>query len=195
VKLVRPWIALVLSGIVLLGGSLFYAHSRWLPHLSALPVKIVAHAWWWEFDYPTLGIKTSDELHLPSDRWIRLDLQSADVVHSFWIDGMSKAIDLRPGKIERLDLRVKSPGQLYGNCDAGCGCGTVCMRFRVLASTPSDFNRWAARQKNAPQQLTLAGSTVAPACAVDKSIDHQGVPQASRSIDPSIKKNASSHGR
>jgi heme/copper-type cytochrome/quinol oxidase subunit 2 len=137
-----------------------------------LPVKIIAHEWWWEFDYPTLGIKASDALHLPSGRSIRLELQSADVIHSFWISGMDKAIDLPPGKTRHVDLEVKSPGELHGNCDAGCGCGTVCMRFRVLASTPSDFNLWAARQLSHPEPKAIARTVLAPACALDKSVDH-----------------------
>jgi heme/copper-type cytochrome/quinol oxidase subunit 2 len=32
----------------------------------ALTVKAVARQWWWEFDYPSLGIKTSDVLCLPT---------------------------------------------------------------------------------------------------------------------------------
>ena len=94
---------------------------------------------------------------------------------------MERPIDLPPGKTERLDLRLKSPGKLDGNCDAGCGCGTVCMRFRVLASTPSDFDRWAVQQKNVPHPLTLAHNMVAPACELDKSIDHHGSPKHSAS--------------
>jgi len=31
---------------------------------SALTVRAVAHQWWWEFDYPSLGIKTKDVLYL-----------------------------------------------------------------------------------------------------------------------------------
>jgi cytochrome c oxidase subunit 2 len=190
----RPWIALALAGIVLLCGASFaLRRSRLLPWTHALPVRIVAHEWWWEFDYPTLGIKTSDALHLPSDRSVRLELQSADVIHSFWIEGMRKSIDLQPGRTERLDLTVKSAGELHGNCDVGCGCGTVCMRFRVVATSPSEFDQWAAMQKNSPHPLALARNTVAPACALDKSIDHRAGAQTSRPGGPSITTSASSN--
>jgi cytochrome c oxidase subunit 2 len=97
------------------------------------------------FDYPALGIKTSNLLYLPTATNIRLELASADVIHSFWIAGMKESVDVPPGKTRPLDLIVKSPGELYGNCDSGCGCGTVCMRFSVLASNPGDFSQWAAR--------------------------------------------------
>jgi heme/copper-type cytochrome/quinol oxidase subunit 2 len=39
----------------------------------ALTVKAIAHQWWWEFDYPSLGIKTSDVLY-PSATNVRLEL-------------------------------------------------------------------------------------------------------------------------
>ena len=61
---------------------------------STLIVKAVAHQWWWEFDYPSLGIKTSDVLYLPSATNVRLELASADVIHSFWIAGMKESVDI-----------------------------------------------------------------------------------------------------
>ena len=61
---------------------------------STLIVKAVAHQWWWEFDYPSLGIKTSDVLYVPSATNVRLELASADVIHSFWIAGMKESVEI-----------------------------------------------------------------------------------------------------
>jgi heme/copper-type cytochrome/quinol oxidase subunit 2 len=185
-KVLRPWIALAFAGAVLVYGAVFnLRHSSRLPSNRALPVRVVAHEWWWEFDYPTLGITTSDALHLPSHEKVRLELHSGDIIHSFWIDGMRKPIELPPGKTEHLDLDVKSPGELHGNCDAGCGCGTVCMRFRVVASAPKDFDSWVVRQRAAPSRMT-ARNTTPPACALDKNVDHRESPQPSRPDSPPI---------
>ncbi len=137
-----------------------------------LTVKAVAHKWWWEFDYPSLGIKTSDVLYLPSATNIRLELASADVIHSFWIMGMKDAVDIIPGRTRPLDLIVKSPGELHGNCDSGCGCNTVCMRFRVLASSPGDFHQWSARQRLVASEFKPPRASVVPACAL--STGHDG---------------------
>ena len=186
----RPWIALALAGVLLAYGVFAVARGGLIRRSSPLPVRIIAHQWWWEFNYPTLGITTSDALHLPSNRSVRLELQSADVIHSFWIEGLAKAIDLPPGQTKHLDVTVKSAGELHGNCDVGCGCGTVCMRFRVLASSPRDFNRWVAEQKSSPHPVTVARNSVAPACAFDKSIDHHGSDRQSRPA-PSVATGAS----
>jgi cytochrome c oxidase subunit II len=139
---------------------------------SALTVKAVAHQWWWEFDYPSLGIKTSDALHVPSATHVRLELVSADVIHSFWISGMKNSVSIVPGQTHLLDVVVESPGELYGNCDSGCGCGTVCMRFRVLASTPGNFEQWAARQRLVRSQFRPPTRVATPACALDSGYDH-----------------------
>jgi heme/copper-type cytochrome/quinol oxidase subunit 2 len=135
----------VVVGVAAISAAVFYflpsgERGRTTP---ALRVRAVAHQWWWEFDYASLGIRTSDVLYLPSGRQIQLELVSGDVIHSFWIEGMKDAVDIIPGKARLLDVFVKSPGELYGSCDSGCGSGTVCMRFRLLASPPVEFQRWA----------------------------------------------------
>ena len=71
---------------------------------SALTVRAVAHQWWWEFDYPSLGIKTSNVLYVPSATHVRLELVSADVLHSFWIAGMKDSVNIVPGKTHPLNL-------------------------------------------------------------------------------------------
>jgi len=139
----------------------------------ALTIRAVAHQWWWEFDYPALGIKTSNVLYLPTATNIRLDLASADVIHSFWIAGMKESVDIPPGKTRPLDLVVKSAGELYGNCDSGCGCGTVCMRFRVLASTPGKFEQWAAREHLLRAEFKPPPKVDAPACALNTGYERR----------------------
>lgn len=165
---------------------------------SALTVRAIAHQWWWEFDYPSLGIKTSDVLYVPSATNVRLELASADVVHSFWIAGMKHSVDILPGETHPLDVVVKSPGELYGNCDSGCGCGTVCMRFRVLASNPANFAQWAARERLLRVEFKPPNKGDAPACALNTG--HKGhagpdrpVSRLQRLLDGGEATNDSSH--
>jgi cytochrome c oxidase subunit II len=138
-------------------------HDR-MARASALNVKVIAHEWWWEFDYPSLGVRTSDVLYLPSRTHLRLELVSGDVIHTFWIAGMKDSVVINPGKVSRLDLVIASPGELHGNCDSGCGCRSVCMRFDVLASAPLEFERWAAAARLHYTQFKAPRKTDAPAC-------------------------------
>jgi len=112
-------------------------------------------------------------LYLPSGRNIRLELSSADVIHSFWMLGMKDPLSLIPGRTTSLDLFLKSAGELYGNCDSGCGCGTVCMRFRVLIKVPPLFQQWAAIERVRPTEFKPTQLAAAPPCAADPTRDRR----------------------
>ena len=62
-----------------------------------LEVKVIAHQWWWEFEYPSLGIATSNEFHVPQGKNIEFTLTSDDVLHSFWVPKLAGKIDIIPG--------------------------------------------------------------------------------------------------
>jgi heme/copper-type cytochrome/quinol oxidase subunit 2 len=82
---------------VLIMVVLFLATARYIfglegfaPAPNALQVTVVGSQWWWEIRYPDLGIVTANELHVPvSDPAdptpTFLTLESADVIHSFWV--------------------------------------------------------------------------------------------------------------
>ena len=42
------------------------------PPGQALRVQVIGHQWWWEFQYPDLGVVTANELHIPLNVPIRL---------------------------------------------------------------------------------------------------------------------------
>jgi heme/copper-type cytochrome/quinol oxidase subunit 2 len=157
-----------------------------------LEIRAVAHQWWWEFDYPSLGIKSRNEIYFPSGDAVRLDLQSADVIHSFWMPGFSQPVDIFPGKTQRLLINLKSRGEFHGNCDAGCGCATVCMRFRGVVASPGEFARWVAYRRANPDRNdrnAVAKNTAAPACVLGigtatmpKAKDQSDKPSENRSI-------------
>src|SRR5205823_12304560 len=60
---------------------------------NLLHVRVIGHQWWWEFQYPELNISTANELHLPMGRTATFDVESADVIHAFWIPKMGGKID------------------------------------------------------------------------------------------------------
>src|SRR6185437_7376442 len=131
-----------------------------------------AHQWWWEFDYPSLGVRTSDVLYLPSDTNVQLKLISGDVLHSFWIEEMKDSIHVIPGEERLFRVFVRSLGEVDGNCGSGCGCGTVCMRFCMLASAPWEFQRWATGARLHPVEFKVPQATDSSPCTL--GIGHEG---------------------
>lgn len=113
---------------------------------DALDVKVTAHQWWWQIQYPDLEIATANEIHLPVGRPVRLSLESADVIHSFWVPQLGGKRDIIPGHTNAISLIPRVPGMYLGQCGEFCGLSHANMRFRVFVDTPEQFAAWSARQ-------------------------------------------------
>jgi cytochrome c oxidase subunit 2 len=128
------------------------------PHDPDLRIVATGHRYWWEFRYPELGVVTANELHIPIGTDVRVDLQSADVIHSFWVPQLNGKQDLIPGKTNYVALYTDQPGVYLGQCAEFCGLQHAWMLLRVIAEPTAEFNAWVAaqRQPPAPAAGTLA---------------------------------------
>jgi len=116
-----------------------------------LEVRVTGHQWWWEFQYPQLGITTADELHIPVGEKVSLQLTSADVIHAFWVPRLGGKVNAIPGQVTTMWLQADQPGTYPGQCAEFCGLSHAEMRFVVVAQSPSDFRQWVQEMKdNAP---------------------------------------------
>ncbi|MFV0338591.1 MAG: cytochrome c oxidase subunit II [Chthoniobacterales bacterium] len=127
---------------------------------DALKVRLVGHQWWWEVHYPDLGIISANEIHVPvsskdAPRPTHLKLQSADVIHSFWIPQLAGKTDLVPNRDNETWIEPWRTGIYFGNCAEYCGTQHANMLLRVVVHTPDGFKKWVQEQK-AP---TLLDST------------------------------------
>ena len=121
---------------------------------DALEVTIVGNQWWWEIRYPELGIVTANELHVPvSDpadpRATFITLQSADVIHSFWVPQLAGKTDVIPGKTNRMWIDPRTPGTYVGQCAEFCGVQHAGMLLTVTVHPKEEFARWVAAQQAA----------------------------------------------
>jgi len=129
---------------------------------GALEVTVVGHQWWWEIRYPALGITTANELHVPvatgadgAPTWI--DLESADVAHSFWVPRLAGKTDLIPNRRNRMWIAPREPGLYVGQCAEFCGTQHAHMLLRVVAHPRADFDRWVAAER-APAAIDPAAA-------------------------------------
>ncbi len=113
---------------------------------NALMVKVTAHQWWWQVEYPDLEIKTANEIHLPAGQPVQIQLQSADIIHSFWVPALGGKRDVIPGHVNTITLIPRVPGMYLGQCAEFCGLSHANMRFRVFVDTPAAFNAWSTQQ-------------------------------------------------
>ena len=119
---------------------------------GAIHVRVIGHQWWWEFRYPDLGIVTANELHVPlsnpahpTPTWI--ELESADVAHSFWVPRLAGKTDLIPNKINTMWIDPHQAGTYLGQCAEFCGTEHAMMLIRVVVEPRPDFDRWMAAQR------------------------------------------------
>ena len=110
----------------------------------AMRIAATGHQWWWEFSYG--GVKTANELHIPVDTPIDLDLTSADVIHSFWVPELGPKMDMLPGVTNHLRLFARRVGSYDGQCAEFCGIEHAWMRIRVVVQTQSEFDAWLGGQ-------------------------------------------------
>lgn len=119
---------------------------------AALDVTVVGHQFWWEFNYPKLGIHAVNELHVPlSDPQTPtptfLKLLSADVIHSFWVPQLSGKTDMIPNNVNQLWIDPQHPGLYVGQCAQFCGVEHAKMLLRVYVDTPEQFEAWVKNQQ------------------------------------------------
>jgi cytochrome c oxidase subunit II len=118
---------------------------------------VIAHQWWWEVHYPQPGVVTANEIHIPVGRKWLVRLQSADVIHDFWVPALGPKMDVVPGLTNYLWLEADLPDTYDGTCAEYCGEQHAWMRFLVVAESPKAFAAWLHEQKN-PAALPTAVS-------------------------------------
>lgn len=121
---------------------------------DALQVRVVAHQWWWEYHYEESGVVTANELHIPVGRPVYLTLESADVIHSYWVPKLAGKQDVIPGRVNYLTIRSDEPGIFEGQCAEYCGFSHANMLLKVFAVPESDFETWLESQKAAATSPT-----------------------------------------
>jgi cytochrome c oxidase subunit 2 len=141
---VIPIIMLIILGVPTVQ-SVFNLAKDYSKDPEAVQVIVTSHQYWWEFEYPDYGIKTAQELIIPTGKTISIKAKSADVLHSFWIPSLAGKIDTNPGANENaMYFSAPKEGVYLGKCAELCGPSHGLMDFKVKSVDESSFDRWVA---------------------------------------------------
>jgi cytochrome c oxidase subunit 2 len=136
----------LLAASIVTGERLVREHER-----DPLRIEVTARQWWWSVRYPSEPasdtVETANEIHVPAGRTVRLELRSADVIHSLWVPRLHGKRDLIPGHLTELRFRVDQPGAYVGQCAEFCGHQHAHMLIRLVAEPPDVFDAWLRRQR------------------------------------------------
>ncbi len=114
---------------------------------DSIKVVAIGHQWWWEFQYPELGIITANQLVVPVGTVVEVELHSKDVQHGFWVPQLFGKMDAIPAHTNRMHFTVDSAGEYGGQCTQFCGEEHAQMRFSVVGVSAAEFQAWAANQQ------------------------------------------------
>ncbi len=158
--LLGVWTALVIVGLFGLTLTSFLT-DRALVHAASEPhvaIKVTGHQWWWEVEYadaePAQRIRTANEIHLPVNAQVHIELASTDVIHSFWIPNLHGKRDMIPGRVTEIHLQPTRIGRYRGECAEFCGLQHAHMAFDVIVESQQDYQRWRAQQLATPPPPT-----------------------------------------
>jgi cytochrome c oxidase subunit 2 len=173
---------LVLVAIAIPSFRLLYYENR--TRDPQLTLKVTAHQWYWEYEYPDQGgldinsrmipldqlkpgqlrlLSVDHPLVLPVDKNIRILETSSDVIHSFFIPSLGVQRYAIPGQTIETWTKITAPGTYYGECNQICGTGHSEMPIEVRAVSWPEFLAWAKKTK--AEQDNAENAAPAPAGA------------------------------
>ncbi len=126
-------------------------------------VTITGRQWFWQYRYQKEGVSASSqvnatstgELMVPAGKSVRLDLNSTDVIHAWFVPQLSGMIYVNPG--ERSYIWFTAPvGEYYGQCNFFCGNQHAQMISKVKVVSQTDFDAWVKSKKTAQQNDVTA---------------------------------------
>ena len=116
------------------------------PEAGNADLTVVGHQWWWEVRYAGTNAVTANEIHIPIGRKLRVQIDSADVIHSFWLPQLGPKKDMIPGWHNFVWLEADRAGIYDGACTEFCGDQHAWMRFIVIAEDESQYQTWLTHQ-------------------------------------------------
>lgn len=124
-------------------------------------IGVVGQQWSWTFNY--LGATPEDTvydigtaaaaptLYLPVDQSVRFQLNSPDVIHSFWVPNFLFKMDVVPGRTNEFELTPTVEGDFAGKCAELCGSYHSRMIFRVKVVDQAEYQQHLADLKTRGQ--------------------------------------------
>jgi cytochrome c oxidase subunit 2 len=148
----RGWIGLVIVGLFGITVT-SYAVDRAIFRASeqkGLSLQVTSEQWWWDINYqsddPSQSFQTANEIHLPVNVAVQINLRSPDVIHSFWVPNLHGKQDLIPGRDTTIHLHPTRTGVFRGQCAEFCGAQHANMALYVVVQSQQDFDNWKAAQ-------------------------------------------------
>jgi cytochrome c oxidase subunit II len=128
-----------------------------------LTVKATGKQWYWSYAYPDNGkfefdsllaqdkqprlLGVDNELVVPVNKVVRVQVTGADVIHSFAVPAFGIKIDAIPGRLNETWFKATKTGMFYGQCSELCGRDHAFMPIAVRVVSDQEFAAWVETAK------------------------------------------------
>jgi len=123
-------------------------------------IRVIGHQWWWQIQYlhqpADQQFTTANEIHIPVGKPVDIELDTADVIHSFWVPTLHGKVDLIPGQRNYIRIQADRAGTYRGQCAEYCGNQHAHMLLLVVAQPEPEYEAWYAQQVNPASLPTTA---------------------------------------
>ncbi len=126
---------------------------------NVLKVEVMPQQFAWNFRYtgPDGEFNTDDDvipaqnqMHIPVDTPVLIQIAPFDVIHSFYIPNFRVKQDATPGMINAMWFQAVETGKFEIACAELCGNGHYTMRGFLTVESQEEFEKWLV--ENAPQE-------------------------------------------
>ncbi len=134
---------------------------------NAYEIRVHARKWAWEFEYPN-GLRTTNELFVPSNRPVKMLMSSSDVLHSFWVPNFRVKQDVIPDRYTTVWFEAttetaipdrvgdpESEGYIRILCTEYCGTGHSAMMAKLWVLPQDRFDEFLATAGGGDEDMPL----------------------------------------
>lgn len=111
------------------------------PPEDAAEIYVTGKQWMWKVQHPN-GRREINELHVPVDTDIVLNLTSEDVIHSFFVPAFRTKRDAVPGRYNRMWFKSTDEGEFHIFCAEYCGTDHSRMIGTVYVQSQQEHQDW-----------------------------------------------------
>jgi cytochrome c oxidase subunit II len=136
------------------------------PNGQKLTVCVQGRQYIWRYTYGDKCLQSAftsklpysyQEMVVPEHTTVILDIQSTDVIHSWWVPSLGGKVDAVPGYTTYTWFKALHTGTFHGQCAQLCGRNHAAMTAFVKVVTPEQYSAWLKQQA---QQISQANDQV-----------------------------------
>ncbi|MFH2061179.1 MAG: cytochrome c oxidase subunit II [Pseudomonadota bacterium] len=145
-KLETVWIVLptIIAMSMFISGWKSYTGLRNVPD-GALEIEVTAQSFSWLFYYPN-DKETENEIVVPVNTPVKLNITSSDVIHSMFIPAFRVKVDAVNGINTYAWFLPEKIGEYFFQCTEFCGSGHADMTGVVRVVSQEEYEKWLEKE-------------------------------------------------